>query len=265
MKDDFWFLLDQGPLDGSVNMAVDEFLLNRHDSRPVLRFYQWNKATLSLGISQNVDRHVNSSIADQRGILVVRRLTGGKAVLHDSEITYSVTGSLDRSPFDCDLLDSYREIAKAFCTAFSVLGIDAEMATRETRAARGSITSCFASPSAYEIVVGGKKLLGSAQKRTRSRVLQHGSLLVDYRETDWQTLMKRRSSVSTDRVVDLRTLLTDRLSIVGVKAALVRGFSEYFGVKLIPLELSETNWAEIHDIAQKNYANVTSQLDSEQA
>lgn len=258
-----WYMLNQGPMPGSFNMALDEYLLT-HQLSPVLRLYQWECPTLSLGFSQKLDRHVNIQAALERGVPVVRRLTGGKAVLHSSEITYSVTGSMDTAPFDRDLLGSYQEIARAFIVAFRHMGISAEMAPRDTRVSRGGVTSCFASPSAFEIVVDGRKLLGSAQKRTRSRVLQHGSLLIDYQSSHWGELMLRSQGIESDRVTDLQSEIESSIDLSQIKSAIIRGFSEYFGVTMTNLELTEDQRAEIEETARKNYSNLVGHLDSKQ-
>ncbi|MCD4655225.1 hypothetical protein K8T06_14990, partial [bacterium] len=150
----------------------------------------------------------------------------------------------------------YRNIAMAFCEAFECMGLNADMASRETRSISGSITSCFASPSAFEILVEGRKLLGSAQKRTRNRVLQHGSLLIDYREEDWNLLMRRKTRLDIGRVVDLRFLLGPDFSISMVKTMLIQAFESYFGVKTIPLQLTEEELSKAMEIAQNKYSNL---------
>jgi len=253
MTDSIWYLLDQGAMNGSVNMALDEVLLSRVNSRPVLRFYQWETPVLTLGLSQPVERHVDIEAARSRKIPVIRRLTGGKAVLHSSELTYSITGSTSCSPFNNKLLDSYREIAAAFCQSFQDMGLNVDMASRETRSAKGSITSCFASPSAYEIVVNGKKLLGSAQRRTRNRVLQHGSLLIDYRGSDWEAVMKRKAGIDVHRIVDLRSLLGKTFSLAKVKQALMKAFESRFNINLEPMELTSEEKDMVMKLARERY------------
>ena len=249
-----WFLIDHGPLDGSLNMACDEFLLQEGYDRPVLRFYQWATPTLSLGISQKVDRHVDEKACIANGVDIVRRITGGKAVLHDRELTYSITGSMEQPPFDVDLISSYGKIAEAFCRAFQKLNIPAEMAPATTRAAPGGVTSCFANPSACEIVVQGKKLLGSAQKRTRSRVLQHGSLLIEYSGELWDSVMKRKLPVGHHRIACLKDILDGSVHLPELKDSLVVAFEEQFGVVLEKLEISGSDWEEIEKLARDKYS-----------
>ncbi|HPQ41644.1 MAG TPA: lipoate--protein ligase family protein [bacterium] len=243
-------------------MAVDEILLRREHPLPVLRLYQWDRATLSLGMSQELSRHVLPDPIRTLGIPVIRRLTGGKAVLHDRELTYSVTGPMTCRPFSGDLLASYRDIAEAFCDAFHSLGIPAEMAPGNTRAVKGAVTSCFANPSSFEIVVNGRKLLGSAQKRTRNRVLQHGSLLIRYHGDDWTRIMRRHDPGEAGRVTDLETLLGETFSLESVINALLSGFRRRFEVDLIPTTLSDTEMKAAEELARSRYRDLTGQLDS---
>lgn len=257
-----WDILIHDPLPGPVNMAVDEVLLRRPHPRPVLRLYRWEQATLTLGMSQDVNRHIAVDAARAMDIPVIRRLTGGKAVLHDEELTYSVTGPMTCRPFSKDLMGSYRDIAEAFCHAFHDLDIPAEMAPRNTRAAKGSVTSCFANPSSFEIVVSGRKLLGSAQKRMRDRVLQHGSLLIRYHEDQWRKLMKRRERGGGDRVTDLMQLMGKTYSLDSVIDAVLRGFRKGFNTKLLPNRLTAEEMDTANDLAQTRYYDLVRQLDS---
>lgn len=258
-----WSLIIDGQLPGSLNMAVDDVLLRRNDPQPVLRLYLWDRPTLSLGMSQPLERHVNLDFCRLKGIPVVRRITGGKAVLHSSELTYSLSGPLTCPPFSLDLLDSYKAIAEAFCLACRNMGIRAAMASRESRASGGSITSCFAMPSAYEIVVAGRKLIGSAQKRTRCRVLQHGSWLIDYRPEEWDAVMLRHSTASSERVTSMKMLMGDLFSLDLLQNELIRGFEDYFGITFKRAGLSEAEEELARNLAANVYRNNAELLDSQ--
>ncbi len=179
-------------------MAVDEAVLEhigRGDSLPTLRLYAWDPACLSLGHAQPI-ADVDSARLQARGWEVVRRLTGGRAILHTDELTYSVTGSTEEPVLAGGVLESYNRLAQALLLAVKDLGLPVEMkdaqsaghASREASPWRRGDTSpngggvahanpvCFEVPSSYEITVGGKKLIGSAQARKKEGVLQHGSL-----------------------------------------------------------------------------------------
>jgi len=253
-----WKLLISPPADGSWNMAVDEYILGRFESRdkPVLRFYSWHPPTISLGYAQTLQRHIDVEACRQRGIRIVRRPTGGKAVLHDRELTYSIIGRLGQLPFESDLLSSYREIARAFQEGFKEMGLNAEMAPKQKKAAGAGISSCFAQPSAYEITIHDRKILGSAQKRTRSGVLQHGSLLFEYHDSDWNVLMLRNRGENVDRITSLKRELGFTPELDWVQNSLRIGFQKTFNIEFEPLILTPAMEDEINAIARSAYPNL---------
>jgi lipoate-protein ligase A len=175
---DLWRLvLDQAGR-GDWNMAVDEAILE-HAGRglvpPTLRLYAWSPPCLSLGHAQPYD-DVAIDRLRHRDWLVVRRLTGGRAILHADELTYSVAAPASNPVVRGSLLESYNRIARALVWGVRSLGLQAEIKPA-AGADRGSLNPvCFEAPSAHEITVDGKKLIGSAQARRRYAVLQHGSL-----------------------------------------------------------------------------------------
>ena len=174
-----WRLLMTPPAPGAWNMAVDEAILDsigRRESSPTLRLFAWEPACLSLGHAQPF-ADVDTRRLRERGWEVVRRLTGGRAILHTDELTYSVIGSAAEPLLAGGVLESYNRIAQALLLAVKNLGLPVEMQEAKTNGA-GMIPNpvCFEVPSTYEITVGGKKLIGSAQARRKEGVLQHGSL-----------------------------------------------------------------------------------------
>jgi len=174
-----WRLLVDPPAQGAWNMAVDESLLEhvgRGESLPTLRLYAWEPACLSLGYAQPF-ADVDIVRLSQRGWDVVRRPTGGRAILHTDELTYSITAPLDEPRVVGTVLESYNRLAQALLAAVQSLGIAVELKDHEKGQDNGTQGPvCFEVPSAYEITVGGKKLIGSAQARRREGVLQHGTL-----------------------------------------------------------------------------------------
>ena len=159
-------------------MAVDEAILQavgRGDSLPTLRLYAWQPACLSLGQAQSI-RDVDLGRLKAHGWDVVRRLTGGRAILHIDELTYSVMAPPAEPRVQGSVLESYSRLARALLAAVRSLGLPVEMEPNAAPSAQAGGPVCFEVPSAYEIVSGGKKLIGSAQARKRDGVLQHGSL-----------------------------------------------------------------------------------------
>ena len=182
---DIWRLLITPPSHGAWNMAVDESVLEhigRRESPPTLRMYAWEPACLSLGHAQSfadVDLHGLAA----HGWEMVRRPTGGRAILHADELTYSVIASADEPRLAGSVLESYNRLALALLSAIRSLGLDAQsnpLSANSSVHAGAKHTSdnpvCFEVPSAYEITVDGRKLIGSAQARRKDGVLQHGSL-----------------------------------------------------------------------------------------
>jgi lipoate-protein ligase A len=176
---DEWRLLKTPPAHGAWNMAVDEAILEavgRHESLPTLRLYSWEPACLSLGYAQPFS-DVDISKLHTRGWELVRRPTGGRAVLHTDELTYSVIAPPDEPRLVGTVLESYQRLALALVEALNLLSLRVEV--KENKPSPHSpVTNpvCFEVPSTYEITIGGKKLVGSAQARRKEGVLQHGSL-----------------------------------------------------------------------------------------
>lgn len=173
-----WRLLLTPPADAATNMALDVALMRRarETGETVLRVYAWESPTLSLGRNQPARGHYDEPRAARDGIAIVRRPTGGRALLHWREVTYSVTAPAVGAGA---LRASYGRINALLLHALRRLGVDARLAEPAGRAAVPSLAPCFEAPAAGEIVVGARKLVGSAQWRDGGALLQHGSMLVD--------------------------------------------------------------------------------------
>jgi len=147
---------------------------------PTLRFYGWSKPSVSLGYFQNAEKEVDLQACQKQGIDLVRRPTGGKAVLHGQDVTYAVVAKETNPLFPKDILGTYKVISHCIAEGLSLLGIKAVMSP-ELRKITGSLKAfCFSEPSQYELLVQGKKICGSAQARSHGVFLQHGSLLMDF-------------------------------------------------------------------------------------
>jgi lipoate-protein ligase A len=162
---------------GAENMALDEALMHRAGATGewILRVYSWSAPTMSLGRNQSARGRYDLDRLANDGIDVVRRPTGGRAILHHREITYSVTAPVDGAG---DLRTSYHRINDLLLHALERLGVRASLASSAQRTAAPNDTPCFDRPSSGEVMVGGAKLAGSAQWRSADALLQHGSILV---------------------------------------------------------------------------------------
>ena len=177
-------------------MAADEALMARARETGdwALRVYSWSKPTLSLGRNQTARDGYDLEVLAARGVDVVRRPTGGRAILHHREVTYSVTGPLEDAG---DLGESYARINRLLVTALRALGVDAVVAghadssraSREMHRTQPGLLPCFHHPSIGEIMAGGRKLAGSAQWRSDGALLQHGSILVEDDQMELASLM----------------------------------------------------------------------------
>jgi len=180
-----WRLLQTKPATAAWNMALDEALLEavaRGDSPPVLRLYRWQPAAVSLGYFQRGPDVVNLAACRRLGLQVVRRSTGGRAVLHDREVTYAVIAREGAPHFPGTIHGNYQAIAAALQSLFFSFGL-AVTSARPPRVsaqqAGAEQSACFTAPASFEQVYAGCKLTGSAQKRQQGAFLQHGSIPVD--------------------------------------------------------------------------------------
>lgn len=171
-----WRVLLSEPMGGPENMACDLALMDRARAtgEAVLRVYSWMEPTISFGRNQKTAGYDRDELA-RAGLAVVRRPTGGRAILHHREITYSVTAP---APSGESIAAAYAWINELLLRALRSLGADAAVATPTSRAPAPDTNPCFAEPTAGEITLGGRKLVGSAQYREAGAMLQHGSILV---------------------------------------------------------------------------------------
>jgi lipoate-protein ligase A len=173
-----WRTLLTPPASGVANMALDEALMERaaETGEWTCRVYGWAEPTISFGRNQAAARHYDRGRIDREGIAVVRRPTGGRAILHHREVTYSVAAPVTHAG---DLQESYLLINRLLLDGLRGLGIDVAVAESRVAAMQPGPVPCFDHPSSGELVAGGRKLVGSAQWRSDNALLQHGSILVD--------------------------------------------------------------------------------------
>lgn len=235
-------LIEDEPRTGAWNMALDEALMQAvaaGESPPTLRLYQWSPPCLSLGKRQPLDG-VDLAACQAAGVDVVRRATGGWAILHTDEVTYSVTVPPDDPRAEGAILDAYRKLSAGLVAGLRRLGVPAEMNPVVPGGAFNVSAACFEVPSAYEIVVGDRKLIGSAQTRPQGRVLQHGSLPL---EGDIarvaQFLAFDRPEERTELADHLRARATTLSAVLGraigfheAAEALAAGFAEALSLHL---------------------------------
>ena len=248
-----WRLLDTGPADGFTNMAIDEAILEVHAAEgglSTLRFYTWFPPALSLGYGQRLTSDINVTQCQSLGIDVVRRPTGGRAVLHDHEVTYSLVISANDPWVTSGILAAYLMISQALIRGLSYLGITAELLPLRRGVplpSDGASAVCFAAPSSYEVAVAGRKIIGSAQRRAHDVIMQHGSIPLSWNLERMRAVFGRSSlgSRSIQGQTDYRLQMTSlqeaggrAYDYVEVVAALTRGIAETWEVDLLPGQLT---------------------------
>ncbi|MFO7952569.1 MAG: lipoate--protein ligase family protein [Bacillota bacterium] len=190
-----WRLILDPPMKGKDNMERDRELMEEvatGERPPTLRIYRWTPPAVSLGYFQDENEVVDLKACREAGVDVVRRPTGGRAVLHDQELTYSIVVP-EAHPFinKGGVLDAYRAISRGLVTAFNLLGIVAAITPEKDSRAGLAPGSCFDSSTAYEIQVDGRKVVGSAQLRREGIVLQHGAIIFSLPVEFYQKVLKK--------------------------------------------------------------------------
>lgn len=248
---------------GAWNMAVDEAVLEavgRGDSLPTLRLYAWQPACLSLGYAQSY-KDVDMTRLKSLGWDIVRRVTGGRAILHTDELTYSVIAPPDEPRVRGSVLESYIRLAQPLITAVRELGLPVEMKenTPASDATKGPV--CFEVPSAYEIIVDGKKLIGSAQARKKEGVLQHGTFpLCGDLTRITQTLVfpdeparQAAGQKLLSRATTAESVTGTRISWESAAAAFIRAFETCLNISLQPGELTAAEQARTEELVKIKY------------
>ncbi len=241
MKKTWRLIMDRIPATGPWNMAKDEYLLHRLEQEPgtCLRFYSWARPTVSLGYSQRPERVLDAAYCRRHGIDIVRRITGGKLVLHDQEVTYSLCSS-DSETFSSNLSDSYRLISQGLMCGLEKMGLKPRLAgPPPENYVRGSLP-CFSYPARDEIEVLGRKVVGSAQKRIGRRFLQHGSIPLEMQQQRLRRISRMQESEESVRMIPLSEALKRNVDFDWVTKHLAEGLAEFFSVSLIPLTLSRS-------------------------
>lgn len=255
---DVWRLLEHAPADGAYNMALDEAILMAVAERrvpPTLRFYAWRPPCLSVGYAQRVARAFDLDACDAMGYDVVRRPTGGRAVLHIDELTYSVALPQDDRRVGGGVVSSYRRLSEGLLSGLRRLGLDATQAQLSRRGSgEGRTAACFDLPSHFEITIGGKKLVGSAQVRRKGVVLQQGAIPLDGDISRIVQVLRLSSAEHrirlAERLLQMATTLAQAahrvVSFGEIQQALTDGFAEALNLELVRGELtgSERQWAD---------------------
>ncbi len=237
-------------------MAVDEYLFRSLGCEPQtrVRFYQWERPTVSLGYSQVAEKVVDLDACRKHGIDVVRRMTGGKLVLHHRDVTYSICSS-DIEVFSSTLAQSYRLISHALINGLKEMGLSARLAGPAPSFYGEGNFPCFSYPARDEVEIDGKKIIGSAQKRVGRKFLQHGSILLENEEELLRQVLAPSEKIGRLRMVSLSEALGKPVSFDWAVDRLRRGIADYFGITFKPKSFASEEMKMIEDIERTKYGS----------
>ena len=251
---DTWRLIDTGPCYAAYNMALDDALataVRKNSSPPTLRLYGWDLPSVSIGYFQKIN-DIDTEYCREHNIPVVRRQTGGRAILHNHELTYSFSVRTTHGRFSKGLRDCYKEISRAFNNALLKIGLLPE--TRLRRQSHHSRSSlCFHATSYGEITINDKKVIGSAQKRWPDGLLQQGSIPYSINNDDTRKIFRIEDTYATENtLIGLKDIFPD-FNLDTFKKILKTSFEETFDVWLIPSAPSPEEVSLAQDIETRRY------------
>ncbi|WP_444685682.1 lipoate--protein ligase family protein [Alkalicoccus luteus] len=266
-----WYYINSGPAGPAYNMALDEKLMDWHrEGRipPVIRFYEWNPASLSLGYFQRVERDIDLEAVKRHKAGLVRRPTGGRAVLHEDELTYSIIVKEDHPGIPAGITEAYRVLSGGLLLGFKNMGLEAGFSIPWTEEEKADLKSprsavCFDAPSWYEMVVNGRKIAGSAQTRQKGIILQHGSIIRRFDEEKLfdmflfksERIRRRMQAGFRSKATPMEELMERIPSPEDMRAAFVRGFEEDLGIQLKEWELNQELKEQVSHLAISKYAS----------
>ncbi len=256
-REPWYLIIDEKDNNAAYNMAVDEFLLLKTEEFPnttFLRFYGWFPPSISIGRSQKHKRVVNFDLLKKYKIDFVRRPTGGKTVLHYDELTYSIASSDDIFMSSTSIREVYNLLAKALLRGLQNLNLSAEIINKDPKGLVKTDMPCFSYPTRDEIVIKGKKIIGSAQKRSKFAFLQHGSIPVK----DRRELYSELTGVDKDVLVNSMTTIeleSKDITLKKVKEAFIKGFKDEFKIEFKEYPFSKEDINKINNLIDNKYSS----------
>ena len=243
---------------GPTNMGIDEALATLCGDGATLRFYAWDAPTLSIGYSQR-SSDIDWAASHPSTVHLVRRPTGGRAVLHQQDLTYSLILPLRPPWTKISIAESYRQINVCLLRGLETLGLNVRMGRRPRQVIGAPSPFCFPACSQYEVLVGRKKVIGSAQRRFPTALLQQGSILLDFDPVGLLDLLRPADRADAagafETVGSLRQALgwlPDRLE---VETAMRNGFAEKIGIEFVEGELRPEELRLSAELAATRYSS----------
>ncbi|MEG1311130.1 MAG: lipoate--protein ligase family protein [Romboutsia sp.] len=263
---DKWRVIRNKTYNGAMNMAIDEAIMIAYKEKkvkPTLRFYTWEPVCLTIGYFQKMEEEINLDACKNMNVDCVRRITGGRAVLHENELTYSIIVGEDNPLMDKSINVSYKFISEGLVKGLNLCNIFTDDLNKGERIGRDNLSAaCFNAHSSYEITMNKKKVVGSAQNRKNGVILQHGSIVLDFDVDKLFELIKTEDEDKKERLIRFTSRKASgienesklKIDITKLEVNLIKAIQSHFRAQFVEEELSEY---EIN-IAKKLYLKYSS-------
>lgn len=258
-----WRLIRNKAFNGAMNMAIDEAIMIAYKegkSKPTLRFYTWDPHCLSIGYFQSLEKEVDLEKCRKLNIDCVRRITGGRAVLHQNELTYSIIVGEDNNLMDKSINASYKFISEGIAKGLSIEGVNIDNLSKGERINREKLSAaCFNAHASYEITINNKKVVGSAQHRKEGIILQHGSIVLDFNvddlfeviKTKTPELKERAKKFTLSKASGIENELGKNIDITSLENSLIKGFKDVFNVSFEDDGISNYEYKLANELYEK--------------
>ncbi|SHH25062.1 lipoate--protein ligase family protein [Tepidibacter thalassicus] len=258
-----WRIIKNTTYNAYMNMAIDEAIMIAHREgkvEPTLRFYTWKPACISIGYFQKLEKEIDLDKCKELNIDYVRRTTGGRAVLHDDELTYSIVVRENHPLMDGGIIKSYKFISEGLCKGLSLCGVKTDELSRGERIGRENLSSaCFNAHSAYEVTINNKKVIGSAQTRKDGIILQHGSIILNFDVNKLFSVIKIRDEKQKERLIrftankasGIENETKIKIDINILQENIVKALKEHFKVEFYECNLTEYEISIANELYKK--------------
>ncbi len=255
-------IIIDGPRDPWLNMAIDEAIMihRPYHNFDTLRIYMWLPSGVSIGRRQIAHQTVDMEEIRKHGFKLVRRITGGGAILHqeNAELTYSVVLSRDHEIYQMDIINSATEIAKGIANTLEILGIKAQTGATQNAAEEQNL--CYLRNAQSDIIVNNKKISGNAQRRESYALLQHGTLLLDFHPETWLKVIKTPNTTPEQlqqKIISLKNILNS-INTKQVIKAMVQGFMQILNpIRVFNSTLTEEELETANTLYYNKYSTET--------
>ena len=258
-----WRVIHNKSYEGAMNMAIDEAIFTAYKkghNKPTLRFYTWEPACLSIGYFQKLEDEIDLDKCRCMNIDYTRRITCGRAVLHDNELTYSIIIGEDNPLIDKSINLSYRYISEGLVKGLNLSGIETDNLNRGERISRENLSAaCFNAHASYEVTINNKKVIGSAQSRKDGVLLQHGSIILDFDveklfkliKTKTPELKERAMKFTAKKASGIENEIGRKIDIDILQKNIVKGLAEQFNVEFVEGDLTDYEKQLVKELYEK--------------